>query len=43
MMMSNFSDLTVQEDQKEERRILNGEVAKLKHPEVEADHYRYRG
>ena len=43
MMMSTFSGLTVPEVQKEERRIVNGEIFKFKYPEVVADHYRYRG
>ena len=42
MMMSTFSGLTVPEGQKEERRMVNGEVVKFKYPEVVADHYRYR-
>ena len=42
MMMSTFSCLTVQKGQKEERRMVNGEIIKFKYPEVFADHYRYR-
>ena len=43
MIMSTFSCLTVTEGQKEERRIVNGEVVKFKYPEVVSDHYMYRG
>ena len=43
MTISNLSCLTVPEDQKEERRVVNGEVFKFKYPEVVADHYRYIG
>ena len=43
MMMTTFSALTVQEGQKEERRMLNGDIVKFKYPEVVVDHYRYRG
>ena len=43
MMMSKISVLTVTEGQKEERRVVNGKVVKFKYPEVDADHYRYRG
>ena len=43
MMISTFSGLTVSEGQKEERRVVNGEVVKFKYPEVVSDHYRYRG
>ena len=32
MMMSTFSDLTMQEGQKEERRMINGKLLKLRHP-----------
>ena len=39
MMMSNFSGLTVPEGQKEEIRMLNGDVIKFKYPPVVADHY----
>ena len=42
-MMSTFSVLTVPEVQKEERRMVNGEIVKFKYPKVVADHYRYRG
>ena len=35
--------LTVKEVQKEEIRMVNGEVVKFKYPEVVVDHYRYRG
>ena len=42
MMMSNFLALTVTGGQKEDIRMLNGEIVKLKYPEVVADHYRYR-
>ena len=31
------------EGQKEEKRMVNGEVLKFKDPEVVADHYRYKG
>ena len=31
------------ESQKEEIRMVNGEIVKLNYPEVVADHYRYRG
>ena len=43
MMMSTYLGLTVPEGQKEERRMVNGEIVKFKYPEVVADHYRYRG
>ena len=43
MTMLTFSGLTVPEGQKEERRMANGEVGKLKYPEIVADHYIYRG
>ena len=43
MIMSTFWGLTVQEGQKEERRMVNGEIVKFKYPGVVADHYRYRG
>ena len=43
MMMSTFSVLTVSEGQKEERRMVNGEIVKFKYPELVAYHYRYRG
>ena len=33
MMMSTFSGLTVPEVQKEERRIVNGEIIKFKYPD----------
>ena len=39
-MMTKLSYLTVLEGQKEERRMVNGELIKLKYPEVVADHYR---
>ena len=42
-MMSTYSILTVSEGQKEEIRMVNGEIVKFKYPEVVADHYRYRG
>ena len=43
IMMSNFSGLTVLEGQKEDKRMVNGDVFKLKYPGVVADYYRYRG
>ena len=43
MMMSTFSNLTVPEAQKEDIRMVNGEVVKFKDTEVVADHYRYMG
>ena len=43
MMMSIYSGLAVSEGQKEERRMVNRDIVKLKHPEVIADHYIYRG
>ena len=43
MMMSTFSGFTVLEGQKEERRMVNGEVVKFQYSAVVADHYRYRG
>ena len=42
MMMSTYSDLTVLEGQKEDRRMVNGKMFKFKYPEVVANHYRYR-
>ena len=30
------------EGQKEEIRMVNGEVVKFKYPEIVADHYKYR-
>ena len=39
IMMSIFSVLTVPEGQKEDRRMVNGEVVKFKYNEVVADHY----
>ena len=41
--MLTFLCLTVPEDQKEERRMVNGEIVNFNYPEVVADHYRYRG
>ena len=41
--MSTFSGLTVPEGQKEQIRMVNGEIFKFKYPEVVAYHYRYRG
>ena len=43
MMMSTFSGLTVPEGQKEERRIVNGEVVNFDYPGFVADYYRFRG
>ena len=43
MIMSTFLGFTVTEGQKEERRMVNGEVVKFKYPEVVADDYIYRG
>ena len=43
MMMSNFSGLTVPKVQKEERRMVDGEVVKFRCPEVVAVHYICRG
>ena len=43
MTMSIFSGLTVPKGQKEDRRMVNGEVVKFKYPEVVSDNYRYRG
>ena len=43
MMMSTFSGLTVPEGQKEEIRMVNGEIVKFKYPEFITDHYIYRG
>ena len=40
MTMSTFSGLTVPEGQKEERKMVNGEVVKFKYPEVVTRHYR---
>ena len=31
------------EGQKEERRMVNGDIVKFKYPEVVVDHYIYRG
>ena len=42
MMMTTFSVLTVTQNQKEERRMVNEEVVKFNYPEVVADYYRYR-
>ena len=43
MTMSTFLVLTVPEGQKEERRMVNGDIVKFKYTEVVEDHYRYRG
>ena len=43
MMVSTFWGLTVPEDQKEDIRMVNGEVVKFKNPEAVEDNYRYRG
>ena len=43
IIISTFLGLTVPEVQKEERRMVNGEIVKFKYPEVVADNYRYRG
>ena len=43
IIKSNFSGLTMLGGQKEESRMVNGEVAKFNYPEVVAVHYRYRG
>ena len=43
MIMSNFLGLIVPEDQKEEIRMVNGEVVKFKYPEVVADNFRHTG
>ena len=42
MIMSTFSVFTVPEGLKEERMVVNGQIAKFKYPEVVTDHYRYR-
>ena len=42
MIMSTFSGLTVPEVQKEDIRMVNGDVVKFKYPEVVVDHYIYR-
>ena len=42
-MMLNFLGLNFPKGQKEERRMMNGEVFKFKYPEVVDDHYIYRG
>ena len=42
MIMSSFSVFTVPEGQKEEIRMVNGEIFKFKYPEVVVDHCRYR-
>ena len=38
IVMSTFSYLTDPEGQKEERRMVNGEVVKFENPKVVADH-----
>ena len=43
MIMSKFLCLNVTKGQKEERRMVNGEVVKFKYPKDVADHYRYGG
>ena len=43
MIVSTFLGLTVPEDQKEDIRMVNGEVVKFKNPEAVEDNYRYRG
>ena len=43
MMMATLSGLTFPECQKEERRMVNGEIFKFKYPDVVAAYYRYRG
>ena len=43
MMMSTYLSLNVPGCQKEEIRMVNGEIVKFKYPEVVANHYRYRG
>ena len=40
--MSTFSGLTVPEVQKEDIRMVNGDVVKFKYPEVVVDLYIYR-
>ena len=40
--MSTFSDFSVPDGHKEERRVVNGEVVKFNYPEFIADIYRYR-
>ena len=42
MVLSNFSDLTVTEGQKEKIRMDNGEVIRFNYPKIVMDHYRYR-
>ena len=42
-MISTFLGLTAPEGQKEQIRMVNGEVVKFKYPEVVADHYIYMG
>ena len=37
MMISNFLGLTMTEGQKQERRMVNGEIVKFKYTEVVAD------
>ena len=41
--MLTFSGLNVPEGQKEDIRMVNGDVFKFKYTEVFADHYEYRG
>ena len=43
MMVSTFWGLTVPEDQKEDIRIVNGEVVNFNYTEVVPDYYRHRG
>ena len=43
VMMLTFSGLNVPEGQKEDIRMVNGDVFKFKYTEVVADHYEYRG
>ena len=38
MIMSTFSGLTVPEGQKEEIRVVNGEMVKFKYSDVVTDH-----
>ena len=42
MIVSTFLGLTVPEDQKEDIRMVNGEVVKFNYPKVVAYNYRYR-
>ena len=43
MLMLTYSGLTVIDDKKEERRMVNEEVTKFIYPEIVAYYYRYIG